>query len=77
MNILKILGKVGSAVVSTMVPGGGAIINMVNEFLPDDKKLPENATGAQAQEAISTLPPVQQAEILAKKYDVEIAEIQS
>lgn len=75
MNLLKILGKVGSGLISTMVPGGSAIIAGINALLPDDKKLPETATGVDAQNAISTLPPEQQAVVLSKKYDVEIAEI--
>ena len=77
MNLLKILGTVGSAVVSTMVPGGAAIVAGVNAFLPDDKKLPESATGTEVQNAVSALPPEKQAEILAKEYDVEIAKIES
>ena len=72
MNLLKILGQVGGAVVSTMVPGGAAIVAGINAFLPDDKKLPETATGVQVQDAISTLPPDQQAAVLSKQYDVEI-----
>lgn len=75
MNLLKILGKVGSGIVSAMVPGGSAIIAGINALLPDDKKLPEQATGVDVQNAVSTLPPKEQAEVLSKKYDVEIAEI--
>lgn len=75
MNLLKILGTVGSGLVSALVPGGGAIVAGINAFLPDDKKLPETATGTQVQDAISTLPPQQQAEILSKEYDVEIAKV--
>lgn len=75
MNLLKILGKVGSGIVSTMVPGGGAIVAGINALLPDDKKLPEQATGVDVQNAVSTLSPEQQAEVLTKKYDVEIAEV--
>lgn len=77
MNLLKILGTVGSGIISTMVPGGAAIVAGINAFLPDDKKLPENATGTEVQDAVSTLPPEKRAEILAKEYDVEIAKIES
>jgi len=77
MNLLKILGTVGSGIISIMVPGGAAIVAGINAFLPDDKKLPENATGSQVQDSISNLPPEKQAEILAKEYDVEIAKIES
>jgi len=77
MNLLKILGTVGSGLISTMVPGGAAIVAGINAFLPDDKKLPEDATGTQVQDAVSSLPPDKQAEILNKKYDVKIEEIRS
>ncbi|MFH1526560.1 MAG: hypothetical protein ABIG69_07905, partial [Bacteroidota bacterium] len=48
----------------------------INEFLPDDKKLPADATGEQAKDAISALPPEQQALVLMKEFDVEIVEAQ-
>jgi len=77
MNLLSILGKVGSGIISTLIPGGGgaAIVAGINAFLPNDKQLPENATGVQAQDAVSRLPPEQQAQVLSKKYDVQIAEV--
>ena len=62
MKLLDILGKVGGAVVKTMVPGGGLIIDVVNEFLPDDKKLPADATGSDMQAAVDKLPPDQRAQ---------------
>lgn len=76
MNLLKILGKVGGSILADVVPGGNAIINVVNEFLDDEDKLPEKATGADIQGAISKLPPNFQAEVLNKEFDVEITEIQ-
>jgi len=45
MKILDILKTVGGGLISTLVPGGGAIVELINGFLPDDKKLPSNATG--------------------------------
>ncbi len=75
MNIGKVLLDVGEAVVSTMVPGGPAIIKLVNSFLPEDKKLPETATGTQVSSAIATLPPDQQAAVMLKELDVEIEDI--
>lgn len=77
MNIKNVLLKAGEAVVSAVVPGGVAIVELVNSFLPDDKKLPASATGNQVDMAIKTLPPDQQASIMLKEMDVEMADIQS
>jgi len=75
MNFKSILKTVGTGLISTFVPGGSAIVSVINGFLPDDKKLPENATGAQAQDAINTLSPEDKAIVLNKKFDVQIEEI--
>jgi len=72
MKLLDILGKVGGAVVKTMVPGGGLIVDVVNEFLPDDKKLPADATGSDMQAAVDSLPPDQRAQLLGREFDVQI-----
>jgi hypothetical protein len=77
MKIGSILAKVGSAVLKNAIPGAGMIIDTVNAFLPADKKLPGNATGAQAIKAINDLPPEAQADVLSKQLDVDIAEINS
>lgn len=75
MKAWEILKSVGSAVISNVVPGGSAIISLANEFLPDDKKLPGNATGDQALSAINSLPPEQQASVYEKELDVSIEQI--
>lgn len=75
MNLGDILKTVGSGLIKTLVPGGGLLIDAVNGFLPDDKKLPNTATGQDAQNAIDTLTPEQKANVLSKEYDVEIEEI--
>ncbi len=75
MNLGDILKTVGSGLIKTLVPGGGLLIDAVNGFLPDDKKLPNDATGQDAQNAINTLTPEQKASVLNKEYDVEIEEI--
>ena len=77
MKLGSILAKVGTSVLRNVVPGSGFIIDAVNEFLPKDKKLPAEATGTQITQAVNTLPPDQQAQLLSKEYDVEIAEINS
>lgn len=76
MNLLNILGKVGGSILADVIPGGNAILSMVNEFLPDEDKLHEKSTGTDIQGVISKLPATQQAEVLSKEYDVEITEIQ-
>jgi len=77
MKLLDVLKTVGSVAIRTAVPGGGLILDLVNEFLPDDKKLPAHATGEQALRAIDALPPDQRARLFEKELDVEIAEINS
>jgi len=66
--------KVGGAILNDVVPGAGILIDAVNSFLPDDKKLPSAATGTQAYNAIQTLPPDQQAQLFEKEIDGDIAE---
>jgi len=75
MNLLKILSKVGGEVLSNVVPGGSAILGVVNEFLPEGSKLGANATGSDISNAISGLPPEHQATVLGKKFDVEETQI--
>jgi hypothetical protein len=75
MKLLDIVKTVGAAAVRTMVPGGGLILQAVNEFLPDDKKLPADATGEQVRSAVESMPAEYQAELINKDFDVEITQI--
>ena len=75
MNLKNILISAGSAIFKNAVPGGDAILNVVNDLLPDDKKLPIHATGDEVKNAIDALPADQRASIMLKEFDVEIAEI--
>ena len=76
MDIGKILTKVGTSLIRDIVPGAGAVIDLINGFLPDDKKLDiETTTGIKAISAINQLPPAEQTQILSKQLDVEITEI--
>ena len=77
MKLGKILTTVGSSIIRNVVPGGGIVLDAINALLPEHKRLPENATGEQATQAVNSLPPDQQAQILLKEIDVEIAEINS
>ncbi|MEC4724269.1 hypothetical protein HWQ46_01740 [Shewanella sp. D64] len=75
MNLLSILGKVGTSILADVIPGGNAILSAVNAFLPSDSKLSDKATGPQIQTAINGLLPEQQNQLLMKQFDVEITEI--
>jgi len=75
MNAWDIVKAVGSGVISSVVPGGGAILKIINSFLPDEKKLPYNATGNDVGAAIHALPPEAQASLMKKQFDVDITEI--
>jgi len=77
MELGKILAKIGTSIIRDVVPGGGMILGLVNEFLPKDKKLPVNATGEQVVRVVNTLTPADQALIYRKELDVEIAEVNS
>lgn len=74
-DIWDIVKTAGSGVISTLVPGGGAIVSLLNTFLGDDDKLPENATGEQAADAIKRLPPEVRAEVMCKQIDVDIEKL--
>ena len=76
MNLLSILGKVGSSILADVIPGGNTILKVVNGFLSDKDKLTEKSTGAEIQGAISKMPANFQAELLDKQFDVEIVAIQ-
>lgn len=75
MKISEVLKKVGSAAVKELVPGGGFLIDLVNDFLPAGEQLHPLATGEQVTAAIAAMPPDIKEKILSKQYDVEIAEI--
>jgi hypothetical protein len=76
VKLWDILKTVGSAALQVALPGTGSlIVGAVNEFLPDDKKLPAGATGDDIGGAISRLPAADQASIMEKEFDVEITQI--
>lgn len=62
-----------AAVAASFVPGGSAAIELVNAFLPEDKKLPETATGGDIISAVDSLPAEQRASLFEKQIDLEIA----
>lgn len=74
MNIWDIVKTVGTGIVATL-PGGPLVLGAVNALLPDDKQLPDTATGQQIGNAVSTLPPEAQVELLSKEFEVDITHI--
>jgi len=75
-SILDFGAKVGKIALKNVVPGAGIVIDAVNELLPDDKKLPATATGGDLQSAVNSLPAQQRGQLMAKEFDVQIAEIE-
>ena len=73
MKLGDILKKVGAGIIKDAVPGGSVIMGVVNELLPN--KLSKDATGADLEAAIESLPPADKAKILEKQFDVEITQI--
>ncbi len=74
-SVWEVVKTVGAGVISSVVPGGGAVIDVINMFLDDDKKLPATATGQQALDAIDSLPPEAQVQVLNKQLDVKLESI--
>jgi len=75
MKLWDIVKTVGSGIIKEVVPGGGAILSVINDLLPDDKKLPHTATGYDINNAIETLPPEQRVAVFEKEFDVDITRI--
>lgn len=75
MKLWDVVKSVGSGVIREVVPGGGILVDAVNEFLPDDKKLPGNATGKDIDSAVSSLPADQRARVMEKEFDVDLTQI--
>lgn len=65
MKLLDIAKQAGAALFREAVPGGSLILDGLNAFLPDNKKLGPNVTG---DEMLRDLPP----EVLNKQFDVEL-----
>mgnify|MGYP001615853752 CR=1 FL=1 len=76
MKLWDIVKSVGSEVVKNVVPGGAALVSVVNELLPDEYKLDRNsATGDDINEALAKVPAADRAELLNREFDVEITTI--
>ena len=75
MNIFNILKDIGIGLISES-PIGKIAIPVINALLPDDKKLPINATGEDAAKIIKNLPPEQRAKIELAEIDLQKSEIE-
>ena len=75
MKLWDFAQKIGAAAIATAVPGGPLILQGINELLPEDKKLPEAATGTDLVTAVESLPPEQRVALMDKELDVELTQI--
>ena len=75
MGLLTILGTVGKAVLSAVIPSlGDKLVEKVNEFVGTDNKLdPKKATGEEVAKAVEGLPPETQAIIIQSEVAKEVA----
>ena len=71
MNLEKAIKTAGSAALASFPPYGTLAVAALNAFLPDGKKLPETATGAQAQTALAQIPEGQRAAVLSQELKLE------
>lgn len=76
MKLWDIVRNVGGGIIKNVVPGGGLIVDVVNEFLPKDKQLGADATGADVDKAVANLTPEARASLMEKEFDVDITQIQ-
>ena len=75
MDLLSIAKAVGTGVVSTMVPGGPAIVAAVNAFLPKESALPVTATGTDIMNVASSLPVADREKFYDMQFDVQLETI--
>ncbi len=75
MKLWDIIKGVGSAAITTMVPGGGLLLGAINAALPDDKQIPTTATGDEVKSVIESLPADQRAALMDKEFDVTLTQI--
>lgn len=74
-KLIDIIKSVGAGIIREVVPGGGLLIGAINTILPEDKKLPDMATGQDIDYVIKGLPASQRSAILNKEFDIELAQI--
>ena len=75
MKLSDILKTVGSVALREAVPGGGIILGLVNEVLPAVSKLGQDATGADVEAAVESLPDEVRTKLINKEFDIKRTEI--
>ena len=75
MKLWDIVKKIGGSVVAEVVPGGGLLVDAVNAFLPESKRLDSTTTGAEMEQAVADLPPPLRAQVFERQFDVQLEEI--
>ena len=71
MNLMKVLKTVGAGLLAS-TPLGLAALPVINAFLPDDKKLDSQSTGADAQAAVDNLPSSVRGELMMAEINLEV-----
>ena len=73
MKALEIAKTVGAGALREFLPGGGLLIDAINEMLPAQHRLPSNATGDDLDATLRTIPSEHRARLMEKEFDVSIA----
>lgn len=73
MKLREIIAATAN-VTAAVNPALGAVVGLVNTFLPDDEKLSVNATGGDVQNKIDKLPIEQRTSLLEREIDLRIAQ---
>lgn len=71
MKIKEVLKAAGSIALDVFAPGARELINQV---LPDSKKLPETATGADAEHNLQWADPDQRATLMERELALQVAQ---
>lgn len=71
MKIKEILKAAGSIALDVFAPGAR---ELVNQILPDSKKLPTSATGGDAEHALQWATPDQRASLLEQELAMQVAQ---
>lgn len=76
MKLWDIAKAAGATALNIAFPGvGSAVVGLVNSILPDDKKLPETATGNEVDSALQSASPEDRARIIDHEFEVKLASI--
>lgn len=76
MKLWDIVRSVGGGIIKNVVPGGGLIVDVVNELLPSDQQLGTDATGTDIDQAVAGLPAAARAKLMEREFDIDIKQIE-